>query len=355
MSKKATRYQIASIFANTLPDSEYAAINTVTSGAIPDVPDDSLYLADVYRLYRAGIMTGDDYHKFNGSSYITRSEISAVVTRLAGLQDRKSLTLTIEIPAEKTITVGGKNIYLGMQEAELTSLMGEPDEKLQSIYGYPWYVYGTDDYKNFFYVGVNNSKVVYICSSGPGFSYMGYKMGDIADYSPVYNSEYGVTLNRDSNDNNILHTVVLRDYTTTSTYDDSELASDNEAKMCFHLTNAFRAYHGVVILKWSEPMAETAKNYSTRMVNEGFFSHSDPDGGTFLGRILYVVKHELNATLKSGGENILSGASNAPDAMFWWINSSGHRKNMINKNYTYLGVGKYKGTWTQDFFSLKTR
>jgi uncharacterized protein YkwD len=298
-------------------------------------------------------MTGDSSSNFNGSTTISRSEIAAVVTRLIGVEPRTSVTLNVNVSSEKSITVGGKKLYLGMWESELTSLMGNPSETLSSTYyGYPVYVYGASDYVNFCYVGVSGGKVVYICASGKGFSYMGYKMGDVTDYSPASVSGYRATLYRDKNDNSILHTVVLRDTSISPAYDTSAATVDNEAKLNFHLTNAFRVYHGVTPLQWSAPIAAIAKSYSARMYNEGFFSHFSPEGETPFDRMDAVIENQLHATASAEGENIAAGYSDAVSVTNGWINSAGHRSNMINSSYTYLGVGRYDEYWTQDFFSL---
>jgi uncharacterized protein YkwD len=357
MAKAATRYQIAAIFANTLPESEYAAINTVSYGAIPDVPADSAYMMDVYKLYKAGIMTGDSSSKFNGTSYISRSEIAAVITRLLGVEPRTSVTLTVDVPEDKFVTIGGKEIYLGMWEAELIDLMGQPDETMSTTYyGYPVYVYGTSDYVNFCYIGVSDGEVAYICASGRGFDYMGYKMGDTTEYdsSKSYGKSYGAALYRDSNDNDIIHTVVLRDASVSLARNTSEAALDNEAKLNFYLTNAFRVYHNATKLKWSEPMADLAKSYSTKMSDEGFFAHTTPDGITARDRIESTFYSHIYGNLGPSGENIAWGYRTAVDVTNGWINSSGHRTNMLYSSYSYLGVGRYGDYWTQDFFGFRS-
>lgn len=90
----ATRAQFAVLFAGALPDDALPVINDVEDGAIPDVSASSLYAASVYKLYRAGVLTGSDAAgRFQPSSSITRGEVAAIVTRMADQSLRKSITL----------------------------------------------------------------------------------------------------------------------------------------------------------------------------------------------------------------------------------------------------------------------
>ncbi len=94
MGAKATRVQYATIMAKALPDSALPAINTVEDNAIPDVKMMDARAADIYKLYRAGILTGSDSRgTFNPQSDIKRSEVAALVTRMADASLRKSVTL----------------------------------------------------------------------------------------------------------------------------------------------------------------------------------------------------------------------------------------------------------------------
>ncbi|MBQ3404251.1 MAG: S-layer homology domain-containing protein [Oscillospiraceae bacterium] len=99
---KATRAQFAQIFARALPESALQKINNISEGMIPDVNGTDSFGPDVYMLYNAGILTGSDvYGTFNPNSNIKRSEVSAIVTRMADASLRKSFT-----PAERIEVTG---------------------------------------------------------------------------------------------------------------------------------------------------------------------------------------------------------------------------------------------------------
>lgn len=93
-SKKATRAEFAVILSSSLPDDALAAINNVDDNAIPDVKLSETYADAVYLLYRAGIFAGNDSKgTFSPDSFIRRSEVAAVVSRMADSSLRKSIEL----------------------------------------------------------------------------------------------------------------------------------------------------------------------------------------------------------------------------------------------------------------------
>lgn len=91
---KATRAQFATILAASLPESALTAINDIALGDIHDVSSDAAYAKSVYLLYNAGILTGsDDNGSFKPDSNIKRSEVAAIVTRMADADTRKFVDL----------------------------------------------------------------------------------------------------------------------------------------------------------------------------------------------------------------------------------------------------------------------
>lgn len=90
----ATRAVMADIFAHALPDEALAPMNTVNDNAIPDVTVTHTYGASIYKLYRAGILSGtDETHSYKPDDAISRAETAAIVTRMAGI-DRVSYSMS---------------------------------------------------------------------------------------------------------------------------------------------------------------------------------------------------------------------------------------------------------------------
>lgn len=87
-----TRAQMAYLFANALPESEYTAINDVT--ALPDVKEQTQYSNEIFLLYNAGILTGSDkYGTFKPDDTIIRAEAAAIINRVVDPSKRKEVTL----------------------------------------------------------------------------------------------------------------------------------------------------------------------------------------------------------------------------------------------------------------------
>ena len=91
------------------------------------------------------------------------------------------------------------------------------------------------------------------------------------------------------------------------------------------LVNEERAKYGLQSLEISEKLMSTAREKAEDMVNKDYYSHTDPDG--------YNMARDLKIA-----ENINIGTG-AKSNMFDWLNSKGHRENILNPNYKYIGVG----------------
>ncbi|WP_406092068.1 CAP domain-containing protein [Streptomyces sp. NBC_01013] len=113
------------------------------------------------------------------------------------------------------------------------------------------------------------------------------------------------------------------------------------------LVNQERAKVGCSAVTASSSLASLAQNFSDDMAARGFFDHTDPDGKSPWDRASAAGVSGL------GGENIARGQADAEAVMEAWMNSEGHRANILNCDYKTLGVGVHFGSggpwWTQDF------
>ncbi|QIQ02458.1 CAP domain-containing protein [Streptomyces liangshanensis] len=124
-------------------------------------------------------------------------------------------------------------------------------------------------------------------------------------------------------------------------------AAASAATAVLSLVNQERAKVGCAPVKADSSLAGLAQDFSQDMAARGFFDHTDPDGKTPWDRA------DQAGVKKLGGENIARGQADAQAVMDSWMNSEGHRANILNCDYTRLGVGVVTGTggpwWTQDF------
>ncbi|MEU5719627.1 CAP domain-containing protein [Streptomyces sp. NPDC020403] len=113
------------------------------------------------------------------------------------------------------------------------------------------------------------------------------------------------------------------------------------------LVNEERSKVGCRPVTASASLTALAQDFSEDMAARGFFDHTDPDGATPWDRAAKAGVTGL------GGENIARGQADAQAVMDAWMNSDGHRANILNCDYTTLGVGVHFGSggpwWTQDF------
>jgi hypothetical protein len=117
LTRPATRAEMAYIFARALPEEEYTPINTIE--ALPDVKAGTPYQSEIFRLYRSGIITGNDaYGTFGPNETITRAQAAAIITRIAVPSERVSFTPG-KINEEKDKAEG---IKLNIQKAPEVSL-----------------------------------------------------------------------------------------------------------------------------------------------------------------------------------------------------------------------------------------
>lgn len=115
------------------------------------------------------------------------------------------------------------------------------------------------------------------------------------------------------------------------------------------LVNAERAKNGLSALSWAEDLAKVSRAHSQDMISRSFFSHTNPDGQSPFDRL-----RSNGISYRTAAENIAYGQKTAAAVMNGWMNSSGHRQNILNKNVKEIGVGAVKnqsGTvyWTQMF------
>ncbi len=123
------------------------------------------------------------------------------------------------------------------------------------------------------------------------------------------------------------------------------------ADQVLSLVNQQRAQAGCQPLTGDSKLTELASNYSAEMAARGFFDHTDPDGKSPWDRASALGISNL------GGENIAEGQPDAQAVMDAWMNSPGHRANILNCDYRTIGIGVHYATgsqsggpwWTQDF------
>lgn len=115
------------------------------------------------------------------------------------------------------------------------------------------------------------------------------------------------------------------------------------------LVNIERAKYGLKPLSENWELSRVARFKSNDMADRRYFSHTSPTYGS-----PFTMMKNFGIRYTSAGENIAMGQRSAAEVMKGWMNSPGHRKNILNSSFTQIGVGygvNSNGTpyWTQMF------
>ena len=286
-----------------------------------NIPGD--YINAVEFCYASGFIMGvDGVGTFAGNDYMTRGAAATVLCRLLdaknggwAIPDRTDTTVpettqpeptppepvAPEPPSPPAPSVAGIAVgeSLSMVENERTAY------RTIAAGGGQWKFYNAyDGFVMVYYLSDNTVQCVYTTAvtSGEGTQYT-----DKNDGSRVYAMSVG-TFPKDSN--------------------------DTAAQLMFEITNAFRASNSLAPLKWNNTLAQVAVAHCLDMAARKYFDHTNPDGDTPGNRLTAA-----GYTWCAYGENINMGYSNAVSAMDGWINSAGHRGNILTTDCDEIGIG----------------
>jgi uncharacterized protein YkwD len=120
-------------------------------------------------------------------------------------------------------------------------------------------------------------------------------------------------------------------------YSESEADLSNLEQQVYQRINAARNDHQAPLLSWNEKVAVEAKRHAKNMVDRGFYTHEDPERG------------ELDKRLDDSGIDWIRCAENiyrenglskpVEDAVKSWLQSPGHRSNMLDTDFSETGIG----------------
>ncbi len=133
------------------------------------------------------------------------------------------------------------------------------------------------------------------------------------------------------------------DVLTIPTTDSAVRAYEQEV---IRLVNAERAKYGLAPLTENWELSRVARWKSQDMKDRGYFSHTSPTYGT-----PFQMLRTFGLSYRSAGENIAMGYATPAAVVNGWMNSEGHRANILSASYTQIGVGYVASGhyWTQLF------
>ncbi|WP_274364463.1 CAP-associated domain-containing protein [Paenibacillus thermotolerans] len=314
----------------------------------------------------AGLAQGKGAEGFAANDTLTRAEAVQFVRNVvsSGLELHPAEPRKAE---DAFFSVGG--VAIGDSEAGLIQAFGEPDRKDASEYGFIWYVYNAD-YRNFSMFGISGGTVVAAYANGGNWVIHGAE-NDLnagrgeTDALRVLGEPLSYVLKGNTRmmlgDGNERDTFVAEGMYVTVFYDVHQAraisgvqAIDREMEQSLKkfyapnpsaalresyereivdLANSARVKRGLQPLQWDAAVAATARKHSADMAENGFFDHMNLSGQSPFDRM-----KEDGIRYRSAGENIAAGQTSAIFAHEGWMNSEGHRRNVLG-DYTRLGVG----------------
>ena len=125
-----------------------------------------------------------------------------------------------------------------------------------------------------------------------------------------------------------------------------DAAAQSYEKEVIRLVNEIRAQNGLKPLTYDWELSRVARYKSQDMKDKGYFSHTSPTYGS-----PFQMMKSFGLSYRSAGENIAKGQTTPQAVVNAWMNSAGHRANILNASYTHIGVGYVAegNYWTQMF------
>lgn len=381
--RPATREELAHIFAHAIPDNGYQQINVVTT--LPDIDSSNKYYNDVIKLYNSGIISGNDYRgTFTPKANITRAEAAAIASRLALPSTRIQLTFckSIALPSEDNSFGELKKIGTEVISREERDKQRAEEQKQQQTTTTANATTTTTNTNSNSSSSSSSSNKSSSNSSSYGGTNGRYNYNYTWDYetnSPVdpdevrrLQREHGYSTTTDDEDDressNKTSSKEERDediyweyngkiYYSEEEWREAERKAGEEAtekareeeqweiehyaEGTLELVNEARAEEGLPALTLDPDLVEAAE-IRARELSE-LCSHTRPDGSSWSTIIDEYTSYFF------GGENIASGGA-VGSRIQGWLNSPGHRKEILNDKVQYYGAAAYVDENGSTFF-----
>ncbi|MCM3789588.1 CAP domain-containing protein [Domibacillus indicus] len=324
----------------------------------------------------------DELEDIRESSAVTGTvdRVTSEVKSLVGIAPKtveRAEQPALAAPESQTFSV--YNIQIGDSRSKVEQEVGAPKRHSQNEYGTEWYAYH-ENYQNFLMVSYDEENRVNglytnhnLISSKNGIALnipqenVREKLGE-----PMDKMRKGLTyyILNETNEHDYYH---MDDSYVTIFYDVHEqdtvtailiLDEDLEAEkkgmygensaalrkgfeyQLFDVTNAARVVHGLPVLTWDDPVSGTAREHSQDMAQHVYFDHTNLEGQSPFDRM-----EEDRIHFTTAGENLAYGQFSSIFAHEGLMNSAGHRKNILNGDFHYLGVGVALNGENQPYFT----
>jgi uncharacterized protein YkwD len=300
-----------------------------------------------------------------------------------GLQENEQSTQPIlekpnlDPPSEQSFSI--HNIELGDDRSEVEQQVGKHKRSSLNEYGVDWVTYH-ENYQNFFMVAYDEEDQVIglytnqdLLTSTHGITFESSRETVLSTLPVPLNAIRKGFVNYQIQDNQEYNMFDIDNNYVTIFYDKHELSTvtailiiskeleqqkekyfakpSEELKegfeyQLFDLTNAARVNHNLPILSWEESVRKTARDHSTDMAVNNYFSHTNPEGQSPFDRMT-----EDAISYRMAGENLAAGQPSSIFAHEGLMNSLGHRENKLHESFQSLAVGVAFNSESQPFYT----
>ena len=324
--------------------------------------------------------SSDNYEPLEGPS-----STSQIIPKTNGVQDISHDSLPR--PDE------GLSTLIGKSSDELINLYKEPARVDISAYGYEWWIYNQNP-AQFMMFAIENAVVTQVYTNAKKADISPYKIGQSLEdiYSmTIIESEVNATIGEDiytftmSEDDMNTRILTKFDNIFAQLYIDSEtgmlsgirfmdsktlvihrpyemsfvgkllsppnptsylIEESNKANatIIHDLLNVFRVNNNLPIITEKDALTAVAMEHSEEMYSESYLSHESPTKGSLEERL-----ESEGIQYKNAEENIATSYIDSVEAVHGWLNSSTHRKYMLDETYTHVGSGTFMNYYTQIF------
>lgn len=357
-----------------------AQLLTATQGYNLSMEDAVQYVLD------HGIANGKTSSSVSGFGIQDKLKRSEAITLIQNIVS-SGLTLNKaegELVAQSSASITVRDIAIGDSKQQVMNRLGEPSRIDLSEYGFDWYIYN-QDYANYVQVGISKDRVVGLYSNVDNWSTKsGIRLGST---SAAVKKSYGQSLTSitkgrteflinassrseeprylidgsyvnfflDKHNKDTVTAIQLIEANTELSLQSfygkaSEQLRISYERQLLDLANSIRVRFGKKTLEWSDQISVTARKHSKDMAVQDYFEHENLSGLSPFDRMDNDgIEYRLAA------ENIAAGQTSAIFAHEGWMNSKGHRDNIL-LDIKRLGVGVYFGGsmevyYTQNFYT----
>ena len=315
----------------------FTSIPTTLAASFKDVSESHTFSEEIHYLVEKKIIAGFEDNTFKPQQFVTRAQAATMIGRALGLNGTKVVTPFPDV-ASDSVASG----YI-KEAAKLGIIKGYEDGTFR-----PNTVVTRGQLAIFLTRAFNltkSSSVKFsdVSSNSVAYPYIGYLIaanitlgyddGTFRPNAAVTRGQFAAFLTR---------TLRFVNNEPTST----QYVVSAYEKEVLRLVNSERAKEGIAPLTLHVKLSEVARLKSQDMKDKKYFDHISPTYGSPSD-----MMQQFGISYSAVGENIAQGYRSPEDVVTGWMNSEGHRRNIMNPIYTQIGIGHIAegNYWTQLF------